>query len=103
MIYYSNKGKYMANQLPVPSVEGGLRRYLNEIRAVPLLTEDEENMLAKRYQEHQDVAAAHSLVTSHLRLVAKIAGQYRGYGLPASELVSEGNIGLMQAVRRFDP
>src|SRR5262249_35219839 len=91
------------NQLPVISQEGGLRRYLSEIRKIPLLTEEEEYMLAKRYQEHNDIEAAHRLVTSHLRLVAKIAGQYRGYGLPASELVSEGNIGLMQAVRRFDP
>lgn len=93
----------MANQLPVISAEGGLRQYLNEIRKFPLLTEEEEYMLAKRFKEHGDVAAAHKLVTSHLRLVAKIAGLYRGYGLPASELVAEGNIGLMQAVRRFDP
>lgn len=95
--------KHMINQLPVLSAEGGLRRYLNDIRKVPMLSAEEEYMLAKRLKEHNDVAAAHRLVTSHLRLVAKIAGQYRGYGLPPSELVAEGNIGLMQAVRRFDP
>jgi len=93
----------MTNQLPVLSGDGGLRRYLQEIRKFPLLSEQEEYMLAKRFQEHGDVAAAHRLVTSHLRLVAKIAGQYRGYGLPASELIAEGNIGLMQAVKKFDP
>ncbi len=93
----------MTNQLPVISNEGGLRRYLADIRKFPLLSAEEEYMLAKRFKEHNDVSAAHRLVTSHLRLVAKIAGQYRGYGLPASELVAEGNIGLMQAVRRFDP
>lgn len=93
----------MTNTLPVVSAQGGLRQYLNEIRKFPILSVDEEYMLAKRFKEHNDVAAAHRLVTSHLRLVAKIAGQYRGYGLPASELVAEGNIGLMQAVRRFDP
>ncbi len=93
----------MNNQLPVLSADGGLKRYLQEIRKFPLLSEEEEYMLAKSYQEHGDVSAAHRLVTSHLRLVAKIAGQYRGYGLPASELIAEGNIGLMQAVRKFDP
>ena len=93
----------MTNQLPVLTEGGGLKRYLQEIRKFPLLSEEEEYMLAKRFQEHGDVAAAHRLVTSHLRLVAKIAGQYRGYGLPASELIAEGNIGLMQAVRKFDP
>jgi RNA polymerase sigma-32 factor len=93
----------MTNQLPVLSEGGGLKRYLQEIRKFPLLSEEEEYMLAKRFQEHGDVSAAHRLVTSHLRLVAKIAGQYRGYGLPASELIAEGNIGLMQAVRKFDP
>lgn len=93
----------MKSQLPVVSQEGGLRRYLSEIRKFPVLTEQEEYMLAKRFKEHNDISAAHKLTTSHLRLVAKIAGQYRGYGLPASELVAEGNIGLMQAVRRFDP
>jgi len=89
--------------LPVLSGESTLRRYLREIQKFPILSEEEEYMLAKRYQEHQDISAVHRLVTSHLRLVAKIAGLYRGYGLPASELVAEGNIGLMQAVRRFDP
>ena len=89
--------------LPVLSGESTLRRYLQEIRKFPVLTEEEEYMLAKRYLDHNDVAAAHKLVTSHLRLVAKIAGNYRGYGLPASELVAEGNIGLMQAVKKFDP
>jgi RNA polymerase sigma-32 factor len=93
----------MAIQLPVITTDGGLKRYLQEIRTFPLLSEEEEYMLAKRFQEHGDVSAAHRLVTSHLRLVAKIAGQYRGYGLPASELIAEGNIGLMQAVRKFDP
>jgi RNA polymerase sigma-32 factor len=93
----------MAIQLPVITTDGGLKRYLQEIRTFPLLSEEEEYMLAKRFHEHGDVSAAHRLVTSHLRLVAKIAGQYRGYGLPASELIAEGNIGLMQAVRKFDP
>lgn len=93
----------MTTQLPALSSDSGLRRYLQEIRKVPMLTQDEEFMLAKRFQEHGDVAAAHRLVTSHLRLVAKIAGQYRGYGMPASELMAEGNLGLMHAVRRFDP
>ncbi len=93
----------MSTSLPALSSEGGLKRYLQEIRKFPLLSEEEEYMLAKRFHEHGDVAAAHRLVTSHLRLVAKIAGQFRGYGLPASELVAEGNIGLMHAVRRFEP
>jgi RNA polymerase sigma-32 factor len=93
----------MSTQVPVLTADGGLKRYLQEIRKFPLLTEEEEYMLSKRFLEHGDVAAAHRLVTSHLRLVAKIASQFRGYGLPASELVAEGNIGLMQAVRRFDP
>ena len=86
------------------TVEGsGVSRYLREIRQFPLLAPEEEFMLAKRWREHDDSEAAHRLVTSHLRLVAKIAMGYRGYGLPVSELISEGNIGLMQAVKRFDP
>lgn len=89
--------------MPVLSGEGGLSRYLTEIRRFPMLKPDEEFMLAKRYQEYADPAAAHRLVTSHLRLVAKIAMGYRGYGLPVGDVVSEGNIGLMQAVKRFDP
>src|SRR5712672_2218959 len=91
--------------LSVPSIssEGNLSRYLQEIRKFPMLAVDEEFMLAKRWQEHQDTEAAHRLVTSHLRLVAKIAMGYRGYGLPLSELISEGNVGMMQAVKRFDP
>ena len=88
---------------PVLSGEGGLSRYLTEIRRFPVLKPDEEFMLAKRYQEYADPQAAHRLVTSHLRLVAKVAMGYRGYGLPISDVVSEGNIGLMQAVKRFDP
>lgn len=89
--------------LAVMSPEQGLSRYLTEIRKFPMLTKDEEFMLAKRWSEHQDPEAAHRLVTSHLRLVAKIAMGYRGYGLPISEVVSEGNVGLMQAVKRFEP
>jgi RNA polymerase sigma-32 factor len=83
--------------------EGGLSRYLEEIRKFPLLSADEEFMLAKRWREHGDVDAAQKLVTSHLRLVAKIAMGYRGYGLPIGELIAEGNIGMMQAVKRYDP
>ncbi|KAB2877142.1 MAG: RNA polymerase sigma factor RpoH [Bauldia sp.] len=83
--------------------EAGLSRYLNEIRKFPMLAPDEEYMLAKRYKEHDDRDAAHKLVTSHLRLVAKIAMGYRGYGLPIGEVISEGNVGLMQAVKRFEP
>jgi RNA polymerase sigma-32 factor len=89
--------------VPTISSEGNLARYLQEIRKFPMLAQDEEFMLAKRWQEHQDTEAAHRLVTSHLRLVAKIAMGYRGYGLPLSELISEGNVGMMQAVKRFDP
>jgi RNA polymerase sigma-32 factor len=83
--------------------EGGLSRYLAEIRTFPMLEPEEEYMLAKRWREHEDSGAAHRLVTSHLRLVAKIAMGYRGYGLPVNEIVSEGNVGLMQAVKRFEP
>jgi RNA polymerase sigma-32 factor len=83
--------------------EGGLSRYLSEIRKFPLLDPGEEYMLAKRWKEHEDPAAAKKLVTSHLRLVAKIAMGYRGYGLPVSEIIAEGNVGLMQAVKRFEP
>ena len=94
----------MAQSLPaIASGEAGLSRYLEEIRKFPLLEPQEEYMLAKAYLEHDDSDAAHRLVTSHLRLVAKIAMGYRGYGLPISEVISEGNVGLMQAVKRFDP
>ncbi|MCH8181997.1 MAG: RNA polymerase sigma factor RpoH [Proteobacteria bacterium] len=88
----------------IPTIsEGGLSRYLQEIRKFPMLEPEQEYMLAKRWREHNDTEAAHTLVTSHLRLVAKIATGYRGYGLPLSELISEGNVGMMQAVKRFDP
>ena len=89
--------------LPALSSDSGLSRYLTEIRKFPLLSPEEEYMFAKRLKEHGDTEAARRLVTSHLRLVAKIAMGYRGYGLPVSEIVSEGNVGLMQAVKRFDP
>src|SRR5581483_9333710 len=89
--------------LPTVASEGNLARYLQEIRRFPMLAPEEEYMLAKRWREHEDSQAAHKLVTSHLRLVAKIAMGYRGYGLPLSELISEGNVGMMQAVKRFDP
>ena len=91
-----------SNLPSIASGEGGLSRYLEEIRKFPMLEPQEEYMLAKRYAEHDDRKAAHRLVTSHLRLVAKIAMGYRGYGLPIGEVVSEGNVGLMQAVKRFD-
>ncbi len=89
--------------LPILTPEGNLTRYLQDIRKFPMLEKQEEYMLAKRWREHDDVDAAHRLVTSHLRLVAKIAMGYRGYGLPIGELISEGNVGMMQAVKRFDP
>ena len=89
--------------LPVLSSEGNLAVYLQEIKKFPMLTANEEYMLAKRYKEHGDADAAHKLVTSHLRLVAKIAMGYRGYGLPITDLISEGNVGIMQAVKKFDP
>jgi RNA polymerase sigma-32 factor len=92
-----------AASLPVLTAEGGLSRYLEEIRRFPMLEPQEEYMLAKSWREHGDRTAAHRLVTSHLRLVAKIAMGYRGYGLPISEVISEGNVGLMQAVKRFEP
>ncbi|NNE80633.1 MAG: RNA polymerase sigma factor RpoH [Silicimonas sp.] len=95
----------MANYstLPAPTPEGGLNRYLQEIRKFPMLEKEEEYMLAKRWVEDQDTEAAHKMVTSHLRLAAKIAMGYRGYGLPQAEVISEANVGLMQAVKRFDP
>ena len=96
----------MAQSVSLPAIaagEGGLNRYLQEIRQFPMLQPEEEFMLAKRWKEHGDTAAAHRLITSHLRLVAKIAMGYRGYGLPISEVISEGNVGLMQAVKKFEP
>src|SRR5213595_3911279 len=92
-----------ATALPLISAESGLSRYLEEIRRFPMLEPQEEYMLAKSWREHGDRPAAHRLVTSHLRLVAKIAMGYRGYGLPISEVISEGNVGLMQAIKRFEP
>ena len=89
--------------LPAPTPEGGLSRYMQEIRKFPMLDPEEEYMLAKRWVEEQDTQAAHKMVTSHLRLAAKIAMGYRGYGLPQAEVISEANVGLMQAVKRFDP
>jgi RNA polymerase sigma-32 factor len=99
------EGAIMARtaSLPIMTAEGGLTRYLEEIRRFPMLEPQQEYMLAKRWREHGDPTAAHKLVTSHLRLVAKIAMGYRGYGLPISEVISEGNVGLMQAVKRFEP
>src|SRR6187551_1421012 len=92
-----------SSALPILTAESGLTRYLEEIRRFPMLEPQQEYMLAKSWKEHGDRNAAHQLVTSHLRLVAKIAMGYRGYGLPISEVVSEGNVGLMQAVKRFEP
>ena len=89
--------------LPAPSPEGGLNRYMQEIRKFPMLEPEEEYMLAKRWVDHEDTEAAHKMVTSHLRLAAKIAMGYRGYGLPQAEVISEANVGLMQVVKRFDP
>ncbi len=93
----------MGNFLSVPAEGTGLSRYLDEIRRFPMLEPQEEFMLAKKWQEQEHIESAHKLVTSHLRLVAKIAMGYRGYGLPINEIISEGNVGLMQAVKRFDP
>ncbi|HEV7464604.1 MAG TPA: RNA polymerase factor sigma-32, partial [Methyloceanibacter sp.] len=92
-----------ARSLPSVGAHGGLTRYLEEIRQFPMLEPQQEYMLAKSWREHGDRDAAHQLVTSHLRLVARIAMGYRGYGLPVGEVMSEGNVGLMQAVKRFDP
>jgi RNA polymerase sigma-32 factor len=104
LVMHREKGFAMNSRaLPALRSESGLSRYLNEIRKFPLLSAQEEYMLAKRWKEHADSEAAHRMVTSHLRLVAKIAMGYRGYGLPISEIVSEGNVGLMQAVKRFEP
>lgn len=89
--------------IPALGGDASLNRYLAEIKKFPVLTPEQEYMLAKRYQQHEDPAAAAQLVSSHLRLVAKIAMGYRGYGLPVSELISEGNVGLMQGVKKFDP
>jgi RNA polymerase sigma-32 factor len=96
-------GKRVLATIPASGGEAGLNRYLSEIKKFPILTPEEEFMLAKRWAEHQDTEAAAKLVNSHLRLVAKIAMGYRGYGLPVSELISEGNIGLMQGVKKFEP
>lgn len=93
----------LTTTLPVLSPDGGLAKYLREIRNFPVLAAEEEYMLAKRWQEHEDVDAAHRLVTSHLRLVAKMALGFRHYGLPLADLISEGNLGLMRAVKKFDP
>ncbi len=103
-IFLKVRGQAMATNLPtVTSGQGGLQKYLSEVRKFPMLEPQEEYMLAKCWREHNDRNAAQKLVTSHLRLVAKIAMGYRGYGLPIGEVVSEGNVGLMQAVKKFDP
>lgn len=98
-----NKLPVLPEVSPLPSMVDGLTRYLAEIKRFPILGADEEYMLAKRWQEYQDPKAAEKLVGSHLRLVAKIASGYRGYGLPVVDLIAEGNVGLMQALRKFDP
>ncbi|MDX1739623.1 MAG: RNA polymerase factor sigma-32, partial [Alphaproteobacteria bacterium] len=95
--------KNITGNLPVLTPESNLQRYMEEIRQFPMLEPDEEYMLARNWREHNNTEAAHKLVTSHLRLVAKIAMGYRGYGLPVAELISEGNVGMMQAVKKFDP
>jgi RNA polymerase sigma-32 factor len=102
-LHEGNGAMAAMTSLTVMTPEGGLSRYLTEIRKFPMLRKDEEFMLAKAWKEHEDSEAAHRLVTSHLRLVAKIAMGYRGYGLPIGEVISEGNVGLMQAVKKFDP
>ena len=96
-------GRNVPATIPAAGGEAGLNRYLAEIKKFPILAPEEEYMLAKRWTEHQDTDAAATLVNSHLRLVAKIAMGYRGYGLPTAELISEGNIGLMQGVKKFEP
>src|SRR5271154_1060530 len=95
----------VSNTFSLPAIpsDGGLVKYLRDIRKFPVLLPEEEFMLAKRWQEHQDVSAAHQLVTSHLRLVAKMALGFRHYGLPVADLISEGNLGLMRAVKKFEP
>ncbi len=99
----SPSARTKSSTLPALNGEQSLNRYLSEIRKFPLLTAEQEYMLAKRYQEHEDPEAAAQLVSSHLRLVAKIAMGYRGYGLPVADLISEGNVGLMQGVKKFEP
>ena len=99
----SNKNTSRTLSVPALGGEQSLNRYLAEIKKFPVLTAEQEYMLAKRYQDHEDPEAAAQLVTSHLRLVAKIAMGYRGYGLPVSDLISEGNVGLMQGVKKFEP
>jgi RNA polymerase sigma-32 factor len=94
---------HQAAALPFLATQSGLTRYLEEIRRFPMLEPQEEFVLAKSWREHGDRTAAHKLVTSHLRLVVKVAMGYRGYGLPISEVISEGNVGLIQAVKRFEP
>src|ERR1700756_2848036 len=93
----------MVSNLSIIGSDGNIARYLQDIRRLPMLSPEEEFMLAKRWREHEDTEAAHRLVTSHLRLVAKIAMGYRGYGLPLSQLISEGHVGMMQGGKRFDP